>query len=74
MNEKQILRRKITLKNQAIKITRMERDAMKQRMNLLSLRERLEGQMTESFSPSLSNSLDCVQFLLDTEMENRPRG
>lgn len=74
MNEKKILRRKIMLKNQAIKIIRMERDALKQRMNLLSLKARLEGQMTDSFSPSLSNSLDCVQFLLETEMENRPRG
>lgn len=74
MDEKQILQRKIVLKNQAIKIFRIERKALERRLDLMTIKEHLEGQMEDAFNPSLSRNLDCIQALLDAEKEDGPRG
>ena len=68
MNEKKILRRKITLKNQAIKLIRIERDTLKQRVHLLSLKEQLEKRVARDFNPSVSRQLDCVAYLLQENL------
>jgi len=65
-SKKQILKRKIHLKGQALKLIRAERDELKTWLFLLNLKARLESQMTEQFDPALSVRLDCVIALLDS--------
>ena len=64
MNELTILRRKIFLKGQALKLIRAERETLKDRLSVLQIRENLLEQMTDEFNPVLSQKLDCADFLL----------
>ena len=66
MNEKQLLKRKMVLKSQALKLIRAERENLKRRVFLLNLKEHLECEMTENFEPQLSLRIDAVNFLLES--------
>jgi len=66
-SEKQLLRRKIHLKGQALKLIRAEQQELRDRLYLLGIKARLESQMTGIFDPALSLKLDCVIALLDGE-------
>jgi hypothetical protein len=69
MNEKEVLKRKIKLKTQAISIIRSEREELKQRLSLLHIRDNLLKQMTPEFNRELSEKLDCIDFLLKEKNE-----
>jgi len=64
MNEKQIVQRRIKLKDQAISLIRSERNQLKHRLSLLRLRDNLLKTMGPDFDPVLSQKIDCVDFLL----------
>jgi hypothetical protein len=66
-SETQILKRKIYLKGQALKLIHVEREELKEQLCLLNMKARLESQMKERFDPALSSKLDCVHVLLDIE-------
>jgi aspartokinase-like uncharacterized kinase len=67
MNEKQVLKRKIFLKAQAVKGIRAERQGLKRRLSLLELKEYFENQIIDKFDPRLSAKLDCVIYLLEAD-------
>ena len=64
MDEREVLKRKIKLKTQAIQIIRSEREKLKQRLSLLQIRDNLLKQMNPEFNRELSERLNCVDFLL----------
>jgi len=66
--EAQTLKKKIHLKGQALKLIRVEREELKERLCLLKMKSRLESRMVERFDPALSVNLDCVIHLLDAGM------
>ena len=66
MDERQILKRRIELKAQAIKLIQAERAELRERLSLLIMKERLERQIKDEFDPVLSSKLDCVNNLLET--------
>jgi hypothetical protein len=63
--EEKILKRKILLKSQAIKIFRQEKEALKLRLVLSKEKARLEGLMKKNFNPGLSRKLEAVLVLLE---------
>lgn len=65
LTEMQTVRRKILLKNQAIKLLRKEKDGLRERLLLLDLKASYERQMSEQTDPALSAKIDCITFLLD---------
>jgi len=67
MNEREILKRKIRLKTQAIKLIRDERKELRQRLFLLEFLESLEQRMDQDFDRELSAKIDCVNFLLSKQ-------
>lgn len=66
MNEKAIIKRKVQLKGQALRLIRTERDELRHQLNLLNLRDFLQSQAGKVFDSKLSGQLDAVQFLLDS--------
>lgn len=64
--ESKILKRKITLKGQALKLIREERAELKRRLFLLGLKGHYEKQINDHFDPLLSHKLDCVIHLLES--------
>ena len=66
MTEAKAIRRKISLKIQALKLIRTERDGLRHELNLLHLRDFLQSQTSKVFDPKLSAQLDAVQLLLDS--------
>ena len=64
MDEPKVLKRRIFLKGQALKLIRVERKEMKRRLALLDIREFFLNQMNQEFDPVLSQKIDCVDFLL----------
>ena len=65
MTEKEILKRKIHLKGQALKLIEAERRELIYRLALMGLKETLEAQKMDKFDPVLSRKLDCVIYLLE---------
>ena len=65
LSEKEIVRRKIQLKTQALKLIRAERDQLSHLENLIKLRAHLQRQIGDKFDPSLSQQLDAVQYLVE---------
>lgn len=65
-NEEKIIRRKIRLKSQAVKLIRGEKEALSHRLALTKLKIYLETRTTQDFERNLSARLDVVQFLLDS--------
>lgn len=72
-SETQFLKRKIHLKGQALKLIRLQREELRERLRLLNMKSRLESQINETFDPALSSRLDCVIALLESG-EVRPNG
>jgi hypothetical protein len=66
--ESKILKSKIKLKGQALKIIREERAELKRRLFLLGLKDHYETQIDIQFDPLLSSRLDCVIHLLEGEV------
>ena len=66
MNEdEKIIRRKIHLKTQALKLIRAEKEELCHRLALAKLKTYLERQIARDFDPELSARLDAVQFLIE---------
>jgi hypothetical protein len=65
MTERARIKQKIQLKNQALRLIRTERDNLKHKLNLLNLRDFLQGRIGKTFDPELSRQLDAVQFLIE---------
>jgi hypothetical protein len=68
--ELRTLRRKITLKLQAIKLFRLEIRDMRTRLSLLRIRDDLLQQINPEFDSELSRKLDCLDFLLRESAPN----
>ena len=64
MDKRNLLKRKIFLKRQALKIIHTKRKEMKQRLSLIRIRDALLKQMGSEFNPILSQKIDCIDFLL----------
>ena len=62
MTEKEILKRRIELKNQALTLIKGE---LIYRLALMRLKEILEIQIKTKLDPVLSRKLDCVIYLLE---------
>jgi hypothetical protein len=62
--EEKILKRKVLLKTQAIKLFRQDKEALKERLSLLKIKARLEGLMEKDFDNGLSKKLDAIEVLL----------
>jgi len=65
MTEAQIIKRKILLKRQAVKVIRGEIRELQFKLALTQIRTDLEAQMTQEFEPTLSRKLDCLTYLLE---------
>ena len=66
MNEREIIDRKIVLKQQAICLIKDEIEDLRSRSSLLDLKERLEDKLNENgFNSVLSQKLECIQYLLE---------
>lgn len=65
MTEKEIIRRKIQLKGQALKLIRAERKELVYRLALMGLKDFLEAEIKDKFDPTLSKKLDCIMYLLE---------
>ncbi len=63
--EEKILKRKVLLKSQAIKLFRQDKEDLKLKLVLLKEKGRLEGKMEKDFNPILSRKLDAVLILLE---------
>jgi len=67
-----IIRRKIYLKTQALKLIRAEKEELCHRLALTKLKTYLETRITQDFNHELSAQLDAVQFLIES-FENGAR-
>ena len=65
MTDQEIIKRKIFLKGQALKLIKAERKELIYRLVLVGLKETLEAQIKDKFDPVLSRKLDCVLYLLE---------
>ena len=65
MTSKEIVRRKIQLKGQALKLIKGERRELIYKLALMGLKDTLEAQIKDKFDPVLSRKLDCVIYLLE---------
>ncbi len=66
MLEQQIIGRKIVLKKQAISLLKNEIEELRDKLNLLKMKDRFEKQLKENdFDSVLSLKLDCIQYLLE---------
>ena len=61
-----VVRRKILLKNQAIRLLRKEKNDLRRKLLLLDLKDSYKRQMAEEFDPTLSFKIDCILFLLES--------
>jgi hypothetical protein len=64
--ETEILRRKMQLKTQALKLIRAEKEELCHRLTLAKLKTYLETRITQDFNRELSAQLDAVQFLIES--------
>lgn len=65
MNDQEIIKRKIQLKGQALKLIKAERLELIYKLALMKWKDSLEAQIKENFDPTLSRKLDCVHYLLE---------
>ena len=65
MTEQELLKRKIVLKKQALKLFGNEIEDLEGRLALLKIQQHTEGRMKESFDPILSRKLDCINYLME---------
>jgi hypothetical protein len=65
MDEIQFLKRKISLKEQAIFLIKDEKIDLQIRAILILLKSRLERQMSGAFDPVLGRKLDCLTYLIE---------
>jgi hypothetical protein len=62
----EILRRKLHLNDQAIKLIRGEREEIRHLLALVKLRDHLTRQIGPEGDLELSQQIDCCQYLIDT--------
>ena len=65
MTEMQIIKRKILLKRQAIKVIQGEIKDLDFRMTMTLMKADLEARMSKDFDPAISRKLDCVLYILE---------
>jgi hypothetical protein len=65
MNEIEVIKRAIELKQQAIPLIKREVEELQERLFLIKLKDRLEQKAEGASSPTLSRKIDCVQFILE---------
>ena len=65
MNEIEVIKRAIELKQQAIPLIKREVEELQERLFLIKLKDRLEQKAKGASSPTLSRKIDCVQFILE---------
>lgn len=65
MDDKEVLKRKIKLKGQAIELFKAERTKMRFKLALMKWEESLEAQIGKEFNSALSKKLECLTYLLD---------
>ena len=65
MNERQILRRKVRLKKQAVEVIESDIIGLNQQLALICIKEHFEKQIEDGFDPVISRKLDCLNYLLD---------
>jgi hypothetical protein len=70
MNEIKLLKRKLVLKKQALKLFAEKVEELKDRLALLKIQQRTEGRMKENFDPAISRRLDAVNVLLEKGADN----
>jgi hypothetical protein len=63
MNDRQILKRKIQLKRQALDIINDEMRELQFRLSLAYMVEHLEQQQCNDFDPLVSRKLECLDFI-----------
>ena len=66
-DERALLRRKLFLKSQAIKLIRGERKELRERLFLLNLKRSLESRIGNDFDQELSARIDAVTCLLEAQ-------
>lgn len=66
MTPAEIVKRKIKLNGQAVKIIRGEMRELGYLKNLFGLEKFLQSKITQEFDPSLSTRLDAVRFLIES--------
>jgi hypothetical protein len=64
--DEKIIKRKIHLKTQALKLIRDEKEEICHRLALAKLKTYLETRITQDFNRELSAQLDAVQFLIES--------
>ena len=64
-NEVATIRKKILLKRQALQLIRVEIEELRERLNLIEIKERLEGQIESTDDSIVGRKLDCINFLLE---------
>ncbi len=76
MTEKEILKRKIQLKRQYLKLIaadhrviiyklKAQRKDLIYKLTLVELKDTLEAQIKDKVDPELSQKLDCINYLLE---------
>ncbi|MGV8057880.1 MAG: hypothetical protein AB2L12_07665 [Smithellaceae bacterium] len=65
MTETQIIKRKILLKSQAVKVIRREIAELRLRLTLTQMKVDLETKIAPDSDPVLSRKLDCIIYLLE---------
>jgi hypothetical protein len=66
-DERVVLKRKIFLKSQAIKIIGQERCELRQRLFLIDFKRSLEKRINNDFDQGLSAKLTAINFLLEAQ-------
>lgn len=70
MDEINLLKRKLVLKKQALKLFIEEIRDLEERLVLLKIKQRAEGRIEENFNPAISRRIDALNFLLEEGVGN----
>jgi hypothetical protein len=65
MDEMKLLKRRLELKKQALKLFVEEIRDLEERLALLKIKQRAEGRIKDNFNPAMSRRLDALNFLLE---------
>src|SRR4030042_5944568 len=66
MTPEETVKRKLKLKEQAIKLTREEKRELVHLKNLLRVEKFLQSKVSQDFDQSLSARLDAIRFLIES--------
>jgi len=65
MDSQELIKRKIHLKRQGLKLTKGDILKLQEQLILIRMKDSLESQTSGNSDPILSQKLDCVIFLLE---------